>query len=174
LHEYTRQDALDYSDYLVGKGLAGSSIARVLNSLTSVINFAISEYALELKNPFSRIYYDRSDKVKKRLPLPVETIRQIQEECYHIDDDMRWLVAFISDTGMRLSEAAGLHKDDLVLGDVVPHLIVQSHPWRSLKTGSSERCIPLLGGSLWAAQRIIQQSHHSKFAFSRYVLSIVC
>ena len=29
LHEYTRQDALDYRDYLVGKGLAGSSIARV-------------------------------------------------------------------------------------------------------------------------------------------------
>ena len=140
LHEYTRQDALDYRDYLVGKGLAGSSIARVLNSLTSVINFAISEYALELKNPFSRIYYDRSDKVKKRLPIPVETIRPIQEECYHIDDDMRFLVALISDTGMRLSEAAGLHMDDIRLDGDIPHVVVQlpfgvTFPERAVDTG---------------------------------------
>jgi integrase len=33
------------------------------------------------------------------------------------DDDLRWLVAMISDTGMRLAEAAGLHVDDIVLGD---------------------------------------------------------
>jgi len=95
-------------------------------------------------------------------------IREIQNECYHIDDDMRWLIALLSDTGMRLSEAAGLHQDDIMLGDAVPHLIVQSHPWRGLKTGSSERRIPLVGASLWAAQRIIQQSHHSQFAFPRY------
>jgi hypothetical protein len=34
------------------------------------------------------------------------------------DDDLRWLIALISDTGMRLSEAAGLHVDDIVLGEV--------------------------------------------------------
>ena len=168
LHEYTRQDALDYRDYLVGKGLAGSSIARVLNSLTSVINFAISEYALELKNPFSRIYYDRSDKVKKRLPIPVETIRRIQEECYRLDDEMRWLVALISDTGMRLSEAAGLHMDDIRLDGDIPHVVVQPHPWRSLKTAPSERTIPLVGASLWAAQRIAGQATDPVFAFPRY------
>ena len=125
LHQYTRQDALRFRDYLIVKGLAGSSVTRVFNSLTSVINFAISEYALDVKNPFSRVYYDRSHKVKKRLPVPLEVIREIQDKCYHIDDDMRWLIALISDTGMRLSEAAGLHKDDIVLGDAVPHLIVQ-------------------------------------------------
>ena len=168
LHEYTRQDALKFRDYLLAKGLAGSSVTRVFNSLTSVINFAISEYALDVKNPFSRVYYDRSHKVKKRLPVPIEVIRQIQHECSRIDDDMRWLIALISDTGMRLSEAAGLHTDDIVLGDAVPHLIVQTHPWRGLKTPSSERHIPLVGASLWAAQSIIHQSPHSKFAFPRY------
>ena len=168
LHEYTRQDALCFRDYLIAKGLAGSSVTRVFNSLLSVINFAISEYALDVKNPFSRVYYDRSNKVKKRLPIPLDVIREIQHKCYQIDDDMRWLIALISDTGMRLSEAAGLHKDDLLLGDAVPHLIIQSHPWRGLKTGSSERRIPLVGASLWAAKRIIHQSPHSKFAFPRY------
>ena len=168
LHEYTRQDALAFRDYLIAKGLAGSSISRIYNSLNSTINFVISEYALDITNPFARVYIDRTDKVKKRLPIPNDIIRDIQSECYRIDDDMRWLLALISDTGLRLSEAAGLHRDDLVLDHDVPHLIIQRHPWRPLKTGASDRKVPLVGASMWAAQRIIKQATSSSFAFSRY------
>ena len=168
LHEYTRQDALAFRDYLIAKGLAGSSISGIYNSLNSTINFVISEYALDITNPFARVYIDRTDKVKKRLPIPNDIIRDIQSECYRIDDDMRWLLALISDTGLRLSEAAGLHRDDLVLDHDVPHLIIQRHPWRSLKTGASDRKVPLVGASMWAAQRIIKQATSSSFAFSRY------
>lgn len=115
LHEYTRQDALAYRDYLIAKGLAGSSISRIYNALNSTLNFTINEYALDISNPFSRVYFDRTDKVKKRLPIPTDIVKQIQNECFRIDDDMRWLLALKSDTGLRLSEAAGLHRDDLVL-----------------------------------------------------------
>ena len=168
LHEYTRQDALDYRDYLLAKGLAGSSITRVLNTLNSVINFVSSEYALDVKNPFSGIYYDRSNKVQKRQPIPLDALRNVQRECYRIDDEMRWLIALISDTGMRLSEAAGLHRDDIVLNDDVPHVVVQPHPWRTLKTAASERKIPLVGASFWAAERILLQTNDTSFAFPRY------
>jgi len=41
-------------------------------------------------------------------------------------DDLRWLIAIISDTGMRLAETAGLHVDDIVLGDV-PYVYVKPH-----------------------------------------------
>jgi site-specific recombinase XerD len=37
----------------------------------------------------------------------------VQRECMRIDDDIRWLVALVSDTGMRLAEAAGLSMDDI-------------------------------------------------------------
>ena len=168
LHEYTRQDALDYRDYLIAKGLAGSSISRIYNALNSTLNFTISEYALDISNPFSRVYFDRTDKVKKRLPIPSGILKQIQNECHRIDDDMRWLLALISDTGLRLSEAAGLHRDDLVIDHEIPHLIVQAHPWRTLKTSASERKIPLVGASLWAAQRIAGQATDPVFAFPRY------
>ena len=81
---------------------------------------------------------------------------------------MRWLLALISDTGLRLSEAVGLHRGDLVLDHDFPHLIIQTHPWRSLKTAASERKVPLVGASMWAAQRIISQVASSPYAFSRY------
>ena len=168
LHEYTRQDALAFRDYLIAKGLAGSSISRIYNALNSTLNFTINEYALDISNPFSRVYFDRNDKVKKRLPIPTDILKQIQSECYRIDDDMRWLLALISDTGLRLSEAAGLHKDDLVLHHGIPYLMVRAHPWRTLKTSASERKIPLVGASLWAAQRIATNTTNTQYAFPRY------
>jgi integrase len=167
INEYTRQDALDFRDYLITRGLVGSSITRVFNTLVSVVNFAISEYALDLKNPFTQVYYDRTVGVTKRLPISLKNIRIIQSQCKLIDDDMRWLIALISDTGMRLAEAAGLAISDLTLNHEVPHIIVQQHEWRSLKTISSERKIPLVGAALWAAQRIIL-NNDSKYAFPRY------
>ena len=46
---------------------------------------------------------------------------------------MRWLVALISDTGMRLAEAAGLKTEDLKLNQEHPHITLKPYPHRSLK-----------------------------------------
>ena len=62
-------------------------------------------------------------------------------------------MALISDTGMRLSEAAGLHIDDIKLDYEIPHIDLKLHAWRGLKTRGSRRHIPLAGASLWAARR---------------------
>jgi len=168
LAEYTRADALSYRDYLIAKGLVGSSIGRVISSIRAVFNFAISEYALDLKNPFVGMYFDKSAGVSKRLPIPIEDIRKVQNQCRLIDDDLRWLVALISDTGMRLAEGAGLLKSDIVLDSDMPHITLKPHPWRPLKTSDSQRDIPLVGASLWAAQRLSGAFPDSPYAFPRY------
>ena len=69
---------------------------------------------MDIRNPFVGIYHDRNAGVLVRKPIPIEAIRNLQSECHAIDDDMRWLIALISDTGMRLAEGAGLLKEDLV------------------------------------------------------------
>ena len=107
LAEYSRADALSYRDYLIAKGLVGSSVSRVISSIRAVFNFAISEYALDLKNPFVGMYFDKSAGVSKRLPIPIEDIRKVQNQCRLIDDDLRWLVALVSDTGMRFGRSRG-------------------------------------------------------------------
>ena len=109
---------------------------------------------------------DRDD-VKKRKPVPVDEIKKIQQKCYEADDEPRWLLALISDTGLRLSEAVGLAISDIKLDSPTPHIIVQPHPWRSLKTKSSHRKVPLVGAPLWAARRVV---HHlnTPYAFPRY------
>jgi integrase len=120
LAEYSRADALSFRDYLIAKGLVGSSVGRVISSIRAVFNFAISEYALDLKNPFVGMYFDKTAGVSKRLPIPIDDIRKVQHLCRKIDDDLRWLVALVSDMGMRLAEGAGLLKRDTILDADIP------------------------------------------------------
>ena len=67
-----------------------------------------------------------------------------------MDDDIRWLVALLSDTGMRLAEAAGLAIPDLHLDAEIPFVRLSEHRWRRLKTKGSQRdmyrlLVPLCG-----------------------------
>ena len=170
--EYRTTDAGQMRDALIAKGLNVASVKRSFATIKAIINLAISEHGLDIRNPFSSIFMPEADS-KKRVSIPVEAIREIQQACYQIDDDRRWLIALISDTGMRLAEAAGLHIDDLHLEEEIPYINIQPHPWRSLKTKGSQRQVPLAGASLWAAQRI-KQTASSCFAFDRYTDSKQC
>ena len=67
----------------------------------------------------------------------------LQRICFDMDDELRWLIALLSDTGMRLAEAVGLLSDDINLDDCNSDIKLQEHPWRSLKTRSSTREVPL-------------------------------
>jgi|GEM_PF-155712 integrase len=171
IDQYTSADAAKYRDWLVEKGLASSSVKRVFSSVKAIVNLAINELGIESKNPFAGVYLASRGDAKKRRPLSNKSLKHLQKACMKADDDLRWLIALISDTGMRLSEAAGLHVDDIVLGEV-PYVSIKPHAWRSLKTFSSERKIPLVGASLWAAQRIKLAS--DSFCFPRYVDGVKC
>jgi integrase len=168
LDEYSSSDAASYRDYLLQRSLTTASVKRNFSTIRSIINLCIQEHGLDCKNAFSRVYLPDLNDSKKRKPIPIEDIRQVQKDCMQADDEARWLVALISDTGMRLSEAAGLHIDDIKLDADVPHIDLKPHPWRGLKTQGSERQIPLVGASLWAAERIEQTNTKSPYAFPRY------
>ena len=170
--EYRTTDAGQVRDALIAKGLNVASVKRSFATIKAIINLAIAEHGLDIRNPFSSIFMPEADS-KKRVSIPVKTIREIQQTCYEIDDDRRWLIAIISDTGMRLAEAAGLHIDDLHLEEEIPYVDIRPHPWRSLKTKGSQRLVPLVGASLWAAHRI-KQSASSCFAFDRYTDNQQC
>ena len=164
--DYRTTDAGLVRDKLIDRGFSVAAFRRSFNTIKAIFNLAIAEHGLDMRNPFASIFLPEGDS-KKRVSIPVETIREIQQACHDIDDDMRWLIALISDTGMRLAEAAGLHVDDLCLDENVPYVDIRPHPWRSLKTKGSQRKVPLVGASLWAAQRI-RSNASSCFAFPRY------
>ena len=168
IRSYTRRDATRFRDALVARGLAGSSITRVLGTVRAVVNLAAGELGIAITNPFSNLYYDRRAGVQDRVALPMSAIRAVQKECRRTDDELRWLAALVSDSGMRLGEAAGLSRDDFILDGEIPHVIIEEKPWRRLKNAGSSRKVPLIGASLWAARRIAATSADGTFAFPRY------
>jgi len=169
---YSSADAATFRQWLTDKKLSNTSLARIFGVVKAVVNFSIKEQGLECKNAFSGVYIPAENN-KKRYSVKGKELKSLQDECVLLDDDIRWLVALISDTGMRLSEAVGLLIDDLVVDSEQLHIKLVLHPHRRLKTGASERTIPLVGCSLWAAKRIKENSS-SKFCFSRYCTDNNC
>jgi len=165
-------DAGKFRDHLIAKGLSPSSVKRVMTSVKAIYNLGAKELGVTNPNPFTGIFIPDDGTIIERLPVPLDVIRTIQDECFEIDGDNRWLIAMIADTGMRLSEAVGLLVDDIKLDDTTPHITLQKHPWRPLKTASSQRDIPLIGSALKAAERIAYQGN--RFAFPRYCSELKC
>ena len=164
---YTQLDASRFRDALFARELSSSSVKRMFSAVKAIMQLSIAEYGLPCPNVFRGTFLPKKDDVRKRQPIPIETIRSVQNECQTIDDDLRWLIAFLSDSGLRLAEAVGLLITDIRIGSDIPHVVIQQHDWRPLKTASSTRTVPLVGMSLWAAQRIVKNSK-GPYSFSRY------
>ena len=162
---YSKQDALTLRGYLKSKGLTVATSRRMFSVIRSVMNFASSETGLEFNNPFSRVFLGEPSHTEGRKPVPSPARIAVQKACRDLDDERRWLVALLSDSGMRLSEAIGLGIEDIRLDADIPHLVIQPHPWRTLKTRASQRIVPLSGEALWAAGRLDKTG---RFAFPSY------
>ena len=167
LADYSHADANMLRDALIRRGLVAPSIKRNFEVVRSVFNVAAKEAGLDLVNPFSRVILSSAPPGRKRKPIPLKDVQRIQQLCYDKDDDIRWLIALLSDTGMRLAEAAGLAKEDVFLDTEMPYVRLCERPWRPLKTRSSERLVPLVGAALWAAERAYKSSPND-YLFPRY------
>ena len=174
IDDYSSKDASKFRDCLIEKGLLVSSVKRVFSSIRSIINLSITEEGINCINAFSKTYMPDKENLDIRKPIPPKDIKHIQSLCREYDDDLRWLIALLSDTGMRLGEGVGLLKSDINIDCEIPHIKLVPHPWRRLKTRTSERCIPLVGASLWASRKILDNKNDSIYAFPRYTTKDNC
>ena len=146
--------------------MSSSSVKRVFSSVKSIVNLAIREQGLTVTNVFSETFIPDDGAKQQRNPVPTGALQRVQLDCQNLDDEARRLISLISDTGMRLSEACGPLVSDIHVNAATPFVDLKVHPWRRLKTASSQRQIPLVGFSLWAAKRVI--SSPTGFAFPKY------
>ena len=138
ISSYSSNEAAQFRDWCIDRGMGIKTVKRVFASVRAIINLAISEEGFDCSNAFAKTYFPDDDNAQIRQPISMEDIRKVQSLCRDNDDEMRWLIALISDTGMRLGEAAGLLKEDIKLDDHIPHIDIKPHPWRTLKTKGSQ------------------------------------
>ena len=172
LDAYASSDAAKFRDWLIDRSLSTSSIKRIFSTIRAVFNLTIQEQGLGCSNAFANTFLP-SDERPKRAVISLEDIKRVQKVCLEIADERRLLIALISDTGMRLSEALGLVWDDVVLAHEYPYIDLKPHPWRRLKTSSSKRLIPLVGASLEAI-KVMHRQCDNLFLFKSYASKDGC
>ena len=168
--EFTRADGHKFVSAQLANGMTTGTIRRRLNSARAMLASWILEKNLDRANPLASIQVpDEGKDAKRRRPFRQADLEVLATACREADDDIRWLIALLAGSGARLAEIAGLAQSDIKLNAQVPHIVIQPHPWRSLKTPTSAREVPLVGLALWSAERVVaSKSGGQTRAFPRY------
>ena len=168
IDQYSRESAHKFIGALVQRKVLHTTIERYVAQIAPIFGTGLREFELPGRNIFEKISIPNKDIVGvKRTSFELGKLRAIQVRCREVDDERRWLLSMLSDTGARLAEIAGLRLADIRLTDPVPHIVLEFTDERRLKQNASIRKVPLLGEALWAAQRIMQNAKGS-MAFPSY------
>ena len=120
LDTYSSSEAAALRDWLSSRNNSTPHIKRIFSTICAVMNLTIQENGLSCTNAFAKTFL-LSDERPKRASISPEDIKRIQVLCLYVADDRRLLIALISNTGKRLSEALGLVWADIHLDHEYPH-----------------------------------------------------
>lgn len=148
-----RADVADWINYLQqDRQNKPSTVRRRVNSLRAVVNRAIEDFDLDIKNPFNRPRLEASAAGSQEDRLPFHAIHFDLIEHHlatgRVQEETRLLLCLLSETGCRPMEIAGLDWLDVKLDHEVPHLMIRRNTHRGLKTQNAERDIPLVGDTV--------------------------
>ncbi len=165
LDSLTRQHARDTRDYLLrlrkglkpdGARLSPASVKRALVILSALVNYALEEFDLTdtCRNPFRSLPLNaESDAaIERRDALPDDVVDTMRGK---LSGELRVLWRVLAGTGCRVAEVTGLRMQDIRVDDEIPHIIIQHHEGRRLKTASSVRSVPLIGDALAAVREAV-------------------
>ena len=140
LKDITRADANALRDHLLAR-VSPNSTVRMLSVLKAAVNFAITEHSLHMPNVFANLRIKGAGASKDdRLPMSDEQLHKARAN--FLDDPIAAaLFVTLADTGARVSEISGLRVKDCDVEQGCVHIIPT--PWRTLKTRSSHRSVPL-------------------------------
>jgi len=174
LSAYRRQNANLVRDNMLATGMKSGTVRRNLNTIRAVFNDGVREFDLrDARNPFEQVKLaGEGEDANNRIIYSDDALRAIAEACQARDDDIRWVVAMVADTGARNSEIVGLRVEDVFLEEPVPHVWLREHLklGRTLKNPQSVRKLPLVGTALWGAKRAMRSAQKSgaQWLFPRY------
>lgn len=166
---YTRNDVLEFREWwherILNEGIAPNSANKDFSFIKQVMDFAGDHHQLEIDVPtlFARVRF--AQKESARPPFDTEFIRDELlnlENLKGLNDECRYFLFAMADTGARPSELVGLNaqRGDICLDAPVPYIHIRPDKNKSLKTPQSERKIPLTGAALYAFENLPNGFEH--------------
>lgn len=155
-----RDQALGFRDWLQGRVDPGQINVETGDRQLSYVQGLWTAYGREIgeraENPFRGLKLTgKAHKANRRQSVPIDIIRSWLEPgaLDHMNAQARDILLTLIDTNCRGAEIAGLDEEDIFLTGNIPHIWIRPNRWRSLKTKSSERKMPLVGQALEAIRR---------------------
>jgi integrase len=170
----TREDARRFRDALLETGIKPESVRRELNVIKAVINHVITEHGLanSYANPFNKLpiaNLDNETDLEKRDPLPEGILKAVRSRIVsNSKTELQLVWRLLEETGCRLGEITGLRVSDVEVTGCTPHVSVEWHEDRRLKTKASRRDVPLVGDALEAAKEALRLAKGRAMLFQAY------
>lgn len=181
LSSITREEAREVRDHMLGRvkstgeKISPASVSRELNTIKAVVNFAIAEMTVPAtyQNPFNKLTVTALSgsptDSRKRDPLPPNVLKEVRERVgAHAASDLALIWRLLEGTGCRLAEVTGLRVEDVETTGEHPHIKVEWHESRRVKTQSSIRFVPLVGDALEAAKEAVELPREGDMLFPKY------
>lgn len=169
-----RADAREIRDHLLD-GRTAASVRRYLNTLRAALTHAARELeVIDFVNPFAGLSIEDKqpgaiDK-RRRDSFTEEELRHTRAHVLATSErpDLKLIWRLLEGTGCRGAEIAGLRVADVYLKHAIPHISVEWHDKRRIKTTSSIRVIPLIGDALAAAREAVEDAKGQDVLFQAY------
>lgn len=169
-----RQDVYKYRDERLKTGIKTQTVRRELNVLHAAYEAYLREKNIDRRNPFDAISILGEGKdAEKKSVFTQQQLVMLLKESMRTADDIRNMVILLACTGARVSEIAGLRKQDISLHDDIPYLHIQEYAERTTKTRNSIRMVPLVSPAFEAAKKQMNSLESSEVLFPRYCDGIV-
>jgi integrase len=153
LAEITRDDALDFRDWWISRirdeGYTRNSANKNFGALAGMMRTVDEAFRLNLCLPFKGVRIAGA-KYTRRQAYDPDFVRQhflAAPRIGGLNAEAADIVRMVALTGMRPSEIVALDARRIRLDDPIPHLQIRPDA-RQLKTGASERDMPLVGQAL--------------------------
>lgn len=151
--EITRDDALDFRDWWIGRikdeGYTRNSANKNFGSLAGMMRTVDEAFRLNLSLPFKGVRIAGA-KYTRRQAYEPDFVREhflAKPQVGNLNLEASAIVRLVALTGMRPSEIVALETHRIRLDDTIPHVQIRPDA-RQLKTGASERDMPLVGLAL--------------------------
>jgi hypothetical protein len=153
--DLTKDDILKYRDYWLGR------MAKDTSPKTANKNIIMLKTILDTVNDNMRLGLDTDHLFKKitfkindepvRSPFTTEYLRTTllkPESLAGLNEQARWALYAIAETGAGASEQVALLPEDIRLNCDIPHIVIRPKEKSELKTRYRKRTIPLVGFAL--------------------------
>ena len=146
-----------FRDYLFETGLMPVTVRKQTAILNAMLNIAFRHLDIDRLSPFRGLKIPGENEQKRHMRTVTQELLMEIKHRLHCRIKPYKLIGLIQlNTGMRLSEPVFARLDDLVLDHPIPHLWIRRNSLSNRKTKSSIRAVPLVGSSLYAAQRLFE------------------